>query len=205
MGTLRSTLPVTRWGWERGTPIDRYYIESFLNRHRADIRGRVLEVKDDNYSRRFGQEPLDAQVLDIDAGNSAATIVADLAAADSIPSCSFDCFILTNTLQYIIDLDSAVRHSHRILRPGGVLLATVPTICRIDLPIYPDYWRFTPAICRKLFEKHFAPEKVRVEPLGNVLSAIAFLKGLPAQDLNRPELDYKDVAYPVITSIRAVK
>lgn len=205
MGTLRNPRPVTRWGWERGTPVDRYYIESFLNGHRADIRGRVLEVKNSDYSRRFGQGPLDAQVLDIDANNSAATIVADLAAAGSIPSSSFDCFILTNTLQYIIDLDSAVRHSRRILRPGGVLLATVPTICRIDLPPYTDYWRFTPAVCRKLFETHFSPDKVQVEPLGNVLSAIAFLKGLAAQDLRKTELDYQDVAYPVITSIRAVK
>jgi SAM-dependent methyltransferase len=205
MGTLRSTLPVTRWGWERGTPVDRYYIESFLNRHRADIRGRVLEVKNSDYSRRFGQEPLDAQVLDIDAANPQATIVADLAAADSIPSCSFDCFILTSTLQYILDVDSAVRHSHRILRPGGVLLVTVPAVSRIDLQASADYWRFTPAICRNWFEKHFAPEKVQVEAAGNVLSAISFLKGLAAQDLKKSELDYQDAAYPVIIAIRAVK
>ena len=44
---LLGTKPVSdHWGWDRGTPVDRYYIEQFLAEHAADVRGRVLEVKD---------------------------------------------------------------------------------------------------------------------------------------------------------------
>src|SRR5947207_406343 len=54
LGVLRRVEPLTKWGAERGTPVDRYYIERFLERHRADIRGRVLEVRDSRYTDRFG-------------------------------------------------------------------------------------------------------------------------------------------------------
>ena len=45
------------FGFDRGTPIDRYYIESFLSTHASDIRGHVLEVADNTYTRRFGGDP----------------------------------------------------------------------------------------------------------------------------------------------------
>src|SRR5438094_3360732 len=45
LGTLRPTSPIsTDFGYDRGTPIDRYYIEAFLSHHRSSIRGHVLEV-----------------------------------------------------------------------------------------------------------------------------------------------------------------
>ena len=50
-----------QWGWDRGTPIDRHYIERFLETHRRDVRGSVLEVRDSNYTaavrRRRGNGP----------------------------------------------------------------------------------------------------------------------------------------------------
>src|SRR6185503_9917132 len=63
-----STEPLSHdWGFERGTPIDRYYIERFLDRRRGDVRGRVLEIKDDAYTRRYGSGVERADVLDVDA------------------------------------------------------------------------------------------------------------------------------------------
>ena len=54
-GHFRRLIPISKeWGFDRGLPIDRYYIERFLQRHAADIRGRVLEVGDNAYTRRFG-------------------------------------------------------------------------------------------------------------------------------------------------------
>src|SRR5438132_2000891 len=133
LGTLRRTTPLSDgWGKDRGTPIDRVYIEQFLAEHRADVHGRVLEVKDNRYTTRFGSGVTRRDVLDVDATNRHATIVADLAAADAVPPDQFDCFILTQTLQYIFDLEPALRHVCRVLRPGGVLLATVPSISRVD-------------------------------------------------------------------------
>jgi SAM-dependent methyltransferase len=204
-GTLRRTDPVgERWGWDRGLPVDRYYIEQFLAGHHGDIHGRILEVKDDGYSRRFGSRLERVDVLDIDSSNTQATIVADLAAADEIPDGSFDCVVLTQTLQYIYDLRAAIGHTHRILQEGGVALVTVPALSRVVVDVRcPDYWRFTAASCTQLFRERFG--EVSVESLGNVLSSIAFLSGLATEDLRRSELDVQDDRFPVIVAVRALK
>ena len=42
---LRRLAPVSdKWGHDRGTPVDRWYIERFLERQAGDIRGRVLSL-----------------------------------------------------------------------------------------------------------------------------------------------------------------
>ena len=102
LGTLRRLEPLSEhYGRERGTPVDRYYIERFLEAERDAITGRVLEVLNRDYTERFGSAVDRADVLDVDPSNRDATIVADLAAADAIPSDAFDCFVLTQTLQYV--------------------------------------------------------------------------------------------------------
>ena len=109
LGPLHRTTPLSdHWGRDRGTPIDRYYIEQFLTAHREAIRGCVLEVLNADYTERFGIGVDQSDVLDIDPANERATVVADLAAADDIPSDTFDCFILTQTLQYVYDLPIAL-------------------------------------------------------------------------------------------------
>ena len=132
LGSLGRTTPVSRrWGYDRGTPVDGWYIERFLAEQRAAITGRVLEVKDNGYTDRFGHDVVEKAVLDVDAANDRATYVADLADLGEIPDGSFDCFVLTQTLQYVWDLRPAVRHAHRVLAHGGVLLATVPVTSRV--------------------------------------------------------------------------
>jgi SAM-dependent methyltransferase len=196
-----------RWGSDRGTPVDRYYIERFLARHRADIRGVVLEVKDSGYTERFGAEVDRSEVLDIDPGNPNATLVADLAAAEAIPAETFDCFILTQTLQLIYDVHAAVRHAHRILKPGGVLLATVPVTSRIvpRREAAADYWRFTPDSCRLLFGDVFGHENVTAGGPGNVLVAAGFLFGMALEEFSERELTAEDELYPLVVTVRAVK
>jgi SAM-dependent methyltransferase len=208
LGSLGSTRPLSRsWGHERGSPVDRYYIESFLDEHRADIRGRVLEVKDNIYTHRFGTQIAAAEVLDIDSANPRATLIADLSAAHSLAADQFDCFILTQTLQLIFDTRAALDHAHRILRPGGVLLATVPAVSRI-VPgngLSTDYWRFTAASCTALFEGAFGPGQVLVRSYGNVTSAIAFLSGAVQEDLTPHQLNVSDSYFPVVITVRAAK
>src|SRR3954470_3249492 len=54
-GQLRKTTPVARdYGWIRGQPVDRYFIEKFLAQNSDAIRGRVLELADPEYTLRFG-------------------------------------------------------------------------------------------------------------------------------------------------------
>jgi SAM-dependent methyltransferase len=221
-GSLRRLSPISReWGFDRGTPIDRHYIEHFLSRYAGragyalgDIRGHVLEVEWDFYSRRFGGwgEPDSAverlDILHADESNPDATIVADLVNGGAIPSDTFDCVICTQTLQFIYDVEAALRTLHRILKPGGVLLATVSGISQTaqpDIDLWGDYWRFTTRSARELFGEVFPAEGTRVEAYGNVLTATAFLYGIAAEELRSGELAVHDPQYQVLIAIRAVK
>jgi hypothetical protein len=210
-GDLRRLTPISkRFGKDRGgAPIDRLYIEQFLARHASDIQGRVLEVQDANYTRRFGGDRVArSDVLHVVPGNPQATIVADLASAPGIPCDQFDCLILTQVLLCVEDLGGALRTIHRILRPGGVVLATVPGISQVvrhDMERWGDYWRFTTLSARRLFESVFPSESVLVESHGNVLAAVAFLHGLTSRELQPAELDHNDPDYQLLITIRAVK
>jgi SAM-dependent methyltransferase len=208
LGSLRRTTPISdHWGADRGLPIDRYYIEHFLAEHARCIRGRVLEVKDRAYTERFGHSVSRSDVIDIDASNPTATIVADLADARSVAGESFDCFVLTQTLQFVYEVHAAIREAHRLLAPRGVLLATVPAVSKIDpnAGVERDFWRFTAASGRRLFATVFGEAQVDVRAYGNVLAAIGFLAGLAREDLSDAELDVQDGLFPVLIAIRAEK
>lgn len=207
LGTLRRLSPLSeRWGYDRGRPVDRYYIERFLASHRADIRGAVLEVKDSTYTERFGTAVERSEVLDVDAGNERATIVADLSDAGRVPPDQFDCAIVTQTLQYVFALDDAVAHLHRMLKPGGVLLVTVPALSRVvEEDGLRDYWRLTEASCTRLFASAFGAANVATASFGNVLTSVAFLTGMAQEELRRRELEATDARFPVIIAVRAVK
>ena len=208
-GTLRRLSPISSvFGFDRGLPIDRHFIERFLAEHSSDIQGRVLEVADNAYTCKFGGgRVVVADVLHAIPGNPQATIIGDLSSGDGLPSEAFDCILLTQTLQMIYDLRGAARHVCRMLKPGGVLLATVPGISQIsryDMDRWGDYWRFTSLSVRRLFEEAGAME-VRVETYGNVLAAVAFLHGLAAEELREHELSCLDPDYELLIAVRAVK
>ncbi|HEX7185059.1 MAG TPA: glycosyltransferase [Thermoanaerobaculia bacterium] len=213
LGDLRRLEPVSRaFGFDRGLPVDRHYIEGFLARHAEDVRGRVLEVGDDSYTRRFGGDRVAVRdVLHVSAESPAATIVADLseggADGSGIPSGAFDCAVIVQTLHLIWDTRAAMRTLRRILRPGGVLLLTVPGISPIDAGEWGSswHWSFTPLSLRRLAEEAFPPDRVEVESHGNVLAACAFLQGLAAGELRPEELDHHDPCYPVVVTLRAIR
>jgi glycosyltransferase involved in cell wall biosynthesis len=208
-GSLRRLEPLSRsFGYDRGLPVDRHYIEAFLAAHAPDIRGRTLEVGDDSYTRRFGGPRVERRdVLHVDARAPGATVIADLASADHVASESFDCVVLTQTLQLIYELPAAVATLHRILKPGGVVLATVPGLSQIseDEWCRSWCWSFTPLSARRLFAEAFAPQNVEVEAHGNVLAASAFLQGMAAGELRPQELAHRDPSYPLLITVRAVK
>jgi SAM-dependent methyltransferase len=209
LGDLRRTTPIDpNWGFERGTPIDRVYVERFVGGHAADIRGHVLEIAAPDYTNRFGAGVEEVDILMAEEGNPEATIVADLADAPQIPDDTFDCAIVTQTLQFVYDVRAALATLHRILAPGGVLLATVPGITKISPPedeIWGEWWHFTSRSARRLAEEAFGEGQVEAEAFGNVLAAAGFLYGLAASDLKPAELDARDRLYEVIVGVRAVK
>jgi SAM-dependent methyltransferase len=207
---LRSLVPVSRlFGADRGTPIDRYYIENFLRANEGLIRGRVLEIGDPSYTRQFGGDRVtQSDVLHAVEGNRKATIVGNLENGQGVPRDAFDCVILTQTLPFLMDFRGAVRTVHASLKPGGTVLATVPGISQIsryDMDRWGDYWRFTSLSARKLFEGAFTGGGVEVESFGNVLVATAFVQGMALHEVNKDELDHKDPDYEVIVTVKATR
>jgi len=208
-GDLRRTIPISRdFGFDRGQPIDRLYIERFLERNAAAIGGRVLEIGDDTYTRRFGGDRVSSvDILHVHGGNPRATIVGDLADPRVLPADTYDCIVLTQTLHLMYDVRAAVRCLHRALAPGGVVLVTAPGISQIDRGEWRAtwFWSFTAASLGRLFAEAFGGDGVTVEHYGNVFAATAFLHGLAVEDVAAADLEPIDDVYQVIVAVRARK
>jgi glycosyltransferase involved in cell wall biosynthesis len=209
-GDLRRLSPFSRqFGYDRGTPVDRYYIEQFLSGEALHIRGAVLEIGNAAYTQRFGGDRVtSSDVLHVVPGTQGATITGDLTCADHIPSNSFDCIILTQTLHFIFDLRAAMATIRRILRPGGCVLVTTPGIsqtCRDQADLESDSWRFTASSAARLFREYFDEAQTEVHSYGNVLTASAFLYGLAAAELQPRELAHHDRDYPLVIGVKAMK
>ena len=206
----RQVTPISsQFGIDRGQPIDRYYIERFLQAHKKDIQGRILEIGDARYTREFGENRVtQSDILHAVPGNDAATLVGDLATGNGIPLGVYDCLLLIQTLPFIYEVKSAVAHAKAALKPGAVLLATLPGISQIsryDMDRWGDFWRFTDASAKRLFGEVFGPANVTVTTHGNVLAACAFLHGLAAHELEPSELESQDPDYQLLITVRAVK
>ena len=209
-GSLNRVTPIQPgFSSGRGTYIDRYYIEKFLAKHAEDVHGRVLDLCDDGYTRQFGGSRVTrSDVLDVRPDHPGATIIADLTSGEEIPPDAFDCVILTQTLNIIYDTRAAIQTVYRILKPGGVVLVSVPGIAHISLPEVSycgDFWRFTHLSLRRLFEEFFPPGCITTETEGNVFAATAFLHGISAEELPLEQLDYNDPQYQVSVLLRAEK
>ena len=208
-GDLRRLQPVSHeFGYDRGLPVDRDYIERFLETHRRDVAGRTLEIGDDDYTRRYGGDHTTRRdVLHVHGRNPAATIVGDLADAPQIADGTFDCIVVTQTLHLIYDVGLAVATLHRILRPGGVVLATFPGISQLSGDEWSRTWSwgFDSRLARRLFANCFGEHSVTVEAHGNSLAAVAFLQGLATVDLNPAQLDADQAGCELLVAVRAVR
>jgi SAM-dependent methyltransferase len=214
-GDLKRLSPIGRdWGYDRGTPVARFYIEEFLDRHADDVRGRVLELASNDYTKRFGGARVErSDVLAVETTNPNATIVGDLCQEGTLPEAAFDCIIFTQALHYIYDARIGIGMLHRALKPGGVLLTSVPAIGPIgDWPGHPErpdrwpwYWIFTLAGLRRLMEDRFGQNAVAAEAHGNIFTATACLYGLALEELDKSDLEVDDPKFPVAIVTRAVK
>jgi len=198
-----------RFAFDRGTPIDRFLIERFLEAHAADIHGRVLEVAERGYTTRYGGNRVtQSDVLHAVAGNPEATIVGDLSTGKGLRWGVYDCLLLTQTLHVIYEIHSVVKNLHRMLKPGGAALLTIPGISQIsryDADRWGDFWRMTPDAVRRLFGEAFPDEGIELETHGNVRMAAAFLYGLAAEELPPDVLTESDRDYPVLVCVCARK
>jgi len=203
-GNLRRVTPLSAsYGFDRGTPLDRYYLDAFLRANQALITGHVLEVQLPAYTKRFGQGVLESHTVDINP-SFGATYTCDLAEAPQIPSDHYDCFLLPNTLQHVESLRPALRTMLRVTKPGGTLLASAAGF----IPLIPDggdFWRLSAQGWRRVLADEWPGCDIDVASHGNCLAAIAAMHGLAHEELSDAELDAVDPRYPVLVTIRCRK
>lgn len=213
LNTLRSKRPPVfdglspvsgHYGNDRGRPLDRYYIETFLDSHKHLIKGTVLEVGDDRYTRKFGQSRvISGDILDIDPSNRAADLRGDLTRPDMFPENRYNTIILTQTLHIIFDYSSVLESLKKMIKNGGCIFVTLPVVSRIDTAagLSRDCWRFTTASARGIFESHFPGSTVNVRAYGNVLTCAAFLYGYAVEEFSKEQVDFFDPDFPLIIGV----
>ncbi len=191
------------YGMNRGTPVDRYYIERFLEGRRSLIQGRVMEVGDRRYTLQFGGDRVkESVVLHVEGEDPQKNqIKGNFATGEGLPQEEIDCLVCTQTLPFIYDLHAAADHMVKILKPGGCALVTVAGISQIiqyEKIHYGHFWGFTDMSLRELFAQNPAVESVAVETYGNVKAACGFLYGISSEEMDKGELDFLDPDYQLI-------
>ncbi|HVF81489.1 MAG TPA: methyltransferase domain-containing protein [Flavisolibacter sp.] len=206
---LDSLGPASRFfGEDRGTPIDRYYIDKFLTRQSHLITGTVLEIADSKYTKLYGHKVSKYEILHVSSEHPKATIVGDLTVPDTLPANKIDCFVCTQTFNFIYAFSDAIKGAFHVLKPGGYLLATVAGISQIsryDMERWGDYWRFTTLSAQKAFEAVFGAGNVEVDYYGNCLAAVSLIRGIAAEELSREKLDSRDADFQITITVVAKK
>lgn len=204
-----STSPVSRtFGSDRGTAVDRFYIEKFLKSNSDYIKGTVMEVANNNYTIKFGKDNVTKSIICHVMGWGKDAIKVNFETGEGVRDEMTDCLICTQTLQYIFDLKTAMENIYRMLKPGGVALITVPGIkplCEYDNNQWGEHWSFTEKSMDKLCSLVCSKENYEVKQYGNVKSATAYLYGVCLEDINEEELEVSDSQFPFIISARIRK
>lgn len=204
-----------RNGEQVGTSVTRLYWLNYLEKHRADIRGHGLEVGTTATIKQYGGSALtQADAIDLTGHSPEVNVVADLSRADHVPGDVYDCFVNQFTTAVIYDIDAALYHSIRLLKPGGVLLINFWTVDfyfnrGLDMgtgaPLF-MYWNFTPIQVENMLRRIGLTETdYEIESFGNVLTRMANLLNIPAEELTRHEFEYVDPGQPLVICVRVVK
>lgn len=209
LACLFRIVPFSRkFGFDYGSPIDRFYIEKFLSEHCDLIHGDVLEIAENTYTLQFGRDVVKSHILHVTEGNENATLIGNLETGENIPDNAYDCMLLTQTLPFIYDIRSVLKNCHKALKTDGKLILTVPMlspVSRYDADRWGDYWRFTEQGVTRLLEDFFEKEKTSVSCYGNYYAASAFLRGLPLEEVRKSRLFPTDPDYIVTIGIVAEK
>lgn len=81
-----------------------------------------------------------------------------------LPDASVDTILSTQTLEHVYDFQLYISECHRLLKPGGILILSVPMQWRVHEAPY-DYWRFTRFGASELMTRnHLLP--ISITPCG---------------------------------------
>ncbi len=197
--------PVSRkFGLERGKAIDRYYIEEFLEENKRLIRGDCLEIAENTYTLRYGENRVkNAYMLHL-KGWGVHAIKGNLETGEGIEENKYDCAIITQTLMFIFDIRKVAENIYKMLKKGGSALITVSGISQIsryDAELWGSYYSFHEEAMKALFSPFFGEENVKIHTYGNVKAAMAMLCGLCIEDLREEDLKVEDPDYPLIIAV----
>ena len=197
--------PISRvFGLDRGKAIDRVYIEDFLEAHKMDIHGRVLEIAENTYTLQYGEQRVKESCILHVNGTGENAIKGNLETGEGLNENSFDSMIITQTLMFLLDVNSAVGNIYRALKQGGTALITVAGISQVsryDDDRWGHYFGFYETGIRKLCCQVFGEKNVEIKCYGNVKTAAAMLYGLCSEDLQPEDFKTCDQDYPVIIGI----
>tara|TARA_Y100000766_G_C18856153_1_gene580835 strand:+ start:380 stop:1045 length:666 start_codon:yes stop_codon:yes gene_type:complete len=204
---LRILKPISnKFGLDRGTPIDRIYIQNFLKNNSKYIKGEVCEVGDNFYTKFYGGNSCNSTIIGLNKGKNVKKV--DLTSHELIACNQYDCFIGTQVLNFIYEPKLAVQGIHKLLKKDGIALITVSGIQQIskyDYDKWGDYWRFTSQSMKKIFSECFGENNIEVKSYGNVLTSISYLHGIEAEELTEKEIFSHDENYQLIISVKAFK
>jgi SAM-dependent methyltransferase len=208
-GDLERDTPFSKkFGYDRGGPVDRIYIEKFMAENAHYVKGNVLEIGDNDYTIKYGgQNVLKSDILHINHENPNATIIGDLTKLSEVADNTFDCIILTQTLHLIFNFQDALITCRRILKPGGCLLLTVPGLANIDHSEWGSisYYNFTTNLMERVCKDIFPNDNSEVKHYGNILTVTAYLYGLGVPEINPKHFDIDDYHYQLTISTKIIK
>jgi SAM-dependent methyltransferase len=147
-------------------------------------------------------EPFAAEYVGVDiGGNPAAELegaVEDLPVADG----SFDVVLCTQVLEHCADPAQAVRELHRVLAPGGRVLASTHGV-QVYHPSPDDLWRWTHAGLERLFTANAAWASVSVRPASGAAACVGMLLAIYI-DLAFRRLRLARAGAAVVAAVNAV-
>lgn len=126
-------MPLPSWIDEQYYRLSREHITANIKRWAyPEVGHRVLEIGPSLRWAGF-------DTLDIKPGS---TYQADITERTEIPDSAYDTVLALEVLEHTVNPFKALEEIRRILKPGGLLLASAPMNFREHGPL-PDCWRFT--------------------------------------------------------------
>jgi SAM-dependent methyltransferase len=190
-----------QFGNLRGSPVDRYYLEKFIEEIRSEVKGITLEIGGNEANQEQYKFSNAKFYLTMDLQGEDLDIVGDAHDPQAVDEASLDTVVLFNVLEHCERPWQVVDNIYRWLKPDGQVFCMVPNAQRVHR-VPQDYWRIFPDALNSLFGR-FPRRKLYV--YGNPLTTLAAYYGIAAEEFSREELDYYHENYPVANCIHAHK